>query len=344
MTNAWTPSRRAMVRAGVGAAAAVALPSALRAATPVPHPRPDIDWVTLEPGEFLWEPDLSPEGPVTIIVSLDEQLVHVYRNGIKIAVSTCSTGKPGHRTPTGVFVVLQKDRDHHSSTYNNAPMPNMQRLTWDGIALHAGRLPGYPASHGCVRLPLKFSELLFSITHLGIAVIIADEKSEPNNVVHPGPVLPAAAEEQATAAIVAAAAKAHHPVDASLTSSDVFSIVVSGGSRKLEILKDGAEVFSSSILLKNPGRPLGNHMFKLLEVDPHDRAHTWFAHKIAWDTNDTVEPHDVLSRITVEDWAPFVETLADFRPGTIIVVTDEPLGDVARSGPGFVIIDGLSEV
>jgi hypothetical protein len=105
----------------------------------------------LEPGEFTWHPERQQTGPVAVVVSLPEQRVHVYRNGIRIAVSTCSTGKPGHETPTGVFVVLQKDKNHRSSTYNNAPMPNMNRLTWSGIALHAGKLPGYPASHGCVR-------------------------------------------------------------------------------------------------------------------------------------------------------------------------------------------------
>ena len=127
----------------------------------------------LKPGEFTWHPDRQPSGPVAVVVSLPEQLVHVYRNGIRIAVSTCSTGKPGHSTPTGVFVVLQKDKNHHSSTYNNAPMPNMNRLTWSGIALHAGNLPGYPASHGCVRLPLGFSAKLFEVTHLGTPVIIS---------------------------------------------------------------------------------------------------------------------------------------------------------------------------
>ena len=84
-----------------------------------------------------------------------------------------SSGKPGHETPTGVFVILQKDKHHHSSTYNNAPMPNTERLTWGGIALHAGGLPGYPSSHGCVHLPLDFSAKLFEITHLATPVIIA---------------------------------------------------------------------------------------------------------------------------------------------------------------------------
>ncbi|MEY3082745.1 MAG: hypothetical protein RJA94_2730 [Pseudomonadota bacterium] len=109
----------------------------------------------LKNGEFNWFPERSPGGPVIIIVSIPDQLVHVYRNGIRIAASTCSTGKPGHRTPTGVFQILQKDKHHRSSTYSNAPMPNMNRLTWSGIALHAGNLPGYPASHGCVRLPMQ---------------------------------------------------------------------------------------------------------------------------------------------------------------------------------------------
>ena len=76
---------------------------------------------------------------------------------MRIAASTCSTGRPGHSTPTGAFVVLQKDVHHHSSPYDDAPMPYMDRVTWSGVALHAGHLPGYPASHGCVRLPKKFS-------------------------------------------------------------------------------------------------------------------------------------------------------------------------------------------
>ena len=124
-----------------------------------------------------------------IIVSLPDQLVHVYRNGVRIAASTCSTGKLGHRTPTGVFKILQKDKNHRSSTYDNAPMPNMNRLTWSGIALHAGQLPGYPASHGCVRLPKEFSALLFGITKVGMTVVIADNSSQPEEVAHPGMVL-----------------------------------------------------------------------------------------------------------------------------------------------------------
>jgi lipoprotein-anchoring transpeptidase ErfK/SrfK len=141
--------------------------------------------VALQPGEYLWTPEMSPAGPVVIVVSLPEQRAHVYRNGIRIGVSTISSGMEGHETPTGVFPILQKREIHHSNLYNGAPMPYMQRLTWDGIALHAGRIPGYPASHGCVRLPKAFAKILFAQTEHGGTVVIADESSHSPSVVWP---------------------------------------------------------------------------------------------------------------------------------------------------------------
>ena len=112
----------------------------------------------LQPGEWVWAPEIAPSGPVLIYVNLSDQRATVYRNGVRIGVSTISSGKPGHETPTGVFTILQKDARHHSTTYNNAPMFYMERLTWDGVALHAGGLPGFPESHGCVHLPLQFAD------------------------------------------------------------------------------------------------------------------------------------------------------------------------------------------
>src|ERR1700704_177309 len=112
---------------------------------------------TLKPGDYIWHPEVSPAGPVVVLVSLPDQVMFVYRNGVRIGRSTVSTGKQGKRTPTGVFTVLQKKVTHESSIYKGAKMPNMQRLTWSGIAMHAGQLPGYPASHGCVRLPEEFA-------------------------------------------------------------------------------------------------------------------------------------------------------------------------------------------
>jgi hypothetical protein len=140
----------------------------------------------LEPGDYLWHPEVSPAGPVVVLVSLPDQVMYVYRNGVRIGRSTVSTGTAGHRTPTGVFTVLQKKVDHESSIYKGAKMPNMQRLTWTGIAMHAGQLPGYPASHGCVRLPEDFAAKLYAVTKLGTTVIIADNKSSPVNTTKPG--------------------------------------------------------------------------------------------------------------------------------------------------------------
>jgi len=128
----------------------------------------------LDPGAYVWQPEMATAGPVEVVVSIPLQLAYVYRGGTLIGVSTVSTGRPGHATPTGRFEILQKRREHYSNLYNNAPMPFMQRLTWDGIALHAGQIPGRPASHGCVRLPLEFSRLLFGVTQIGATVHIVD--------------------------------------------------------------------------------------------------------------------------------------------------------------------------
>lgn len=128
----------------------------------------------LAPGGWVWAAQVAPAGPILIYVDLSRQLATVYRNGVRIGVSTVSSGMPGHETPTGVFTILQKDAKHRSNVYHNAPMPYQQRLTWDGVALHAGGLPGYPESHGCVHLPYGFSRELFGFTTLGATVVISD--------------------------------------------------------------------------------------------------------------------------------------------------------------------------
>src|SRR6187200_3084584 len=121
----------------------------------------------LKPGEYWWHPEISPQGPLMVLISVPEQEMHVYRNGIMIGRSTVSAGSKGHATPGGVFSILEKKSNQRSKKYDNAPMPYMQRLTLSGIAMHSGTLPGYAASHGCVRLPYDFSQLLFSITSSG---------------------------------------------------------------------------------------------------------------------------------------------------------------------------------
>ncbi|WP_273217584.1 L,D-transpeptidase [Hyphomicrobium zavarzinii] len=118
-------------------------------------------------------------GPLVISVSLARQRLAVYDSTGRIAESPISSGRVGYSTPTGVFTVLEKNRVHHSNLYSGAPMPNMQRLTWSGVALHAGVLPGYPASHGCIRLPHGFSKKLFGMTKLGTRVIVTRDPVSP---------------------------------------------------------------------------------------------------------------------------------------------------------------------
>lgn len=135
---------------------------------------------SLRPGEFAWQPGRAPSGSVEIVVSIPLQRAYVYRAGTLIGVTTVSTGRRGHPTPTGTFAITQKRRQHFSNLYANAPMPFMQRLTNDGIALHAGQIPGHPASHGCVRLPLAFARTLFEATALGTSVHITDRSPAPS--------------------------------------------------------------------------------------------------------------------------------------------------------------------
>jgi hypothetical protein len=127
----------------------------------------------------------KPQGPLIIAVSLSKQQVKVYDANGFYAQSPVSSGMPGHTTPMGVFSVIQKHKLHHSNIYSNAPMPYMQRITWSGVALHAGVLPGYPASHGCIRMPTGFAIKMWNWTRMGARVIVAPGELSPASFSHP---------------------------------------------------------------------------------------------------------------------------------------------------------------
>jgi lipoprotein-anchoring transpeptidase ErfK/SrfK len=134
---------------------------------------------SLKPGQFVWEKRDVYEGPMKIVAVLDIQRLYVFQNDKLIGFTTISTGKKGKETPSGIFNILQKNIDHKSNLYSNAPMPYMQRLTWDGIAMHGGHLPGYPASHGCIRLPPIFAKALFGVTELDQEVVVLKDIFTP---------------------------------------------------------------------------------------------------------------------------------------------------------------------
>jgi len=294
----------------------------------------------LKPGDFIWRPQLSPNGPVVVVVSLPLQLVHVYRNGIVIAVSTCSTGKSGHSTPTGVFTILQKRKEHYSSTYNNAPMPNMQRLTWKGFALHAGQLPGYPASHGCIRLPMEFSQLLFSITGLGTSVIIADHTSTHKSAVQPAPILPSDVSGAAKDA-TAAAASAKQKTDRA-PAEGFASILVSGQDRKAYLIVDGFVKMDTPISIHDEATPLGTHLYSLVGPSPDGHFFKWNSFDIDGDPQNstTVDlwTDPVLARVDYLD-GPGVRAVArTLRPGTTMVITDTAASPDTMTAPDFAVI------
>ena len=296
----------------------------------------------LKPGEYVWEPELSPEGPVVILVSLPEQMAHVYRNGIEIGVTTVSTGRKGHLTPTGVFVILQKDKHHHSSIYNNASMPNTERLTWGGICLHAGGLPGYPSSHGCVHLPLEFSAKLFEVTHLSTPVIIADETSAPADVVHPGIILSGDADQMISQKLAQERSKKHKAVPPAAGDHPnrvpIASVVVSGADRKSYLLKDGEVINQKTITIANADQPLGTHVMVLKTLE--GKHPTWSAVSIRHgDSTAAVGSTDSATLDRIKFDPAFVEQgLGSMHPGMLLMITDLAADPETRSDRDFVIV------
>ena len=127
----------------------------------------------LAPSDWVWN-DYAGTGPLNVVVSLADQRAYVYRGDTIVAVSSVSTGRDGKETPTGTFPILQKEKAHKSNLYHSASMPYMERLTWDGVAIHAGATPGFPTSHGCVHVPTGFAKKLFSETRVGTVVNVTD--------------------------------------------------------------------------------------------------------------------------------------------------------------------------
>ena len=158
---------------------------AIEKGTPQPPETAD-----LKPNQYIWNPDAAPSGPVGIIVDLTNQMIYVYRNGKQIGRSAVSTGIKSHPTAPGSYTILTKNVKYHSEKYHEASMPFMERLTWDGMAIHGGNNPGKPSSHGCVHVPLDFAEKLYGITQKGDTVLISDLKEAPGDTVNPGLVPP----------------------------------------------------------------------------------------------------------------------------------------------------------
>jgi L,D-transpeptidase catalytic domain len=279
----------------------------------------------LKPGEYWWKPGLSPRGPVVVLASLPQQTMHVYRNGILIGRSSISSGTKGNSTPPGVFNILEKKETHYSKKYNNAPMPNMQRLTWTGIAMHSGQLPGYPASHGCIRLPYDFSALLFDATSKGGTVVIGDGKTpQPHLASNPGLML---APKDLTPAMLRPLAANEYDWRPERSPGGPITIVISSADKALYVYRNGNPIGRGALEVK--GRRLGEHVFTLLEgttgkpsqLAPGRDASRWM--RVDGEgSSATAEKLAARLRFSPE----FAHKVADaIAPGTTVIVTDAPV-------------------
>jgi len=284
----------------------------------------------LKPGEYWWNPKVSPQGPVVVLVSVPQQVMHVYRNGILIGRSTVSTGAKGHATPGGVFSILEKKQTHYSKKYDNAPMPNMQRLTWTGIAMHSGNLPGYPASHGCVRLPYDFSQLLFAATAKGGTVVVGDDKTPtPHLASNPGLML---APKDFSAEMLRPLARDDYDWHPERSTGGPMTMVLSGADRALYVYRNGNPIGRAAVEVRGS---LGNHVFTLLEgstgkasrLAPGRQAGRWMR---VTSEGRAVDADELAGRIhfNPEFATKVYETIA---PGTTVIVTDQPVVRKGRS-------------
>jgi L,D-transpeptidase catalytic domain len=300
----------------------------------------------LKKGQFLWMAEAVTTGPVVMVVSITEQRAYVYRNGILIGATTVSTGRPGHLTPTGVFTVLQKQKEHRSTIYDGAPMPYMERLTWGGVALHAGGLPGYPESHGCIHLPSEFARRLFEISPNGMTVVIGTDATEPQQVAHPGYLAPVKFVGGEPLAQDPLAPKEDDRWQPELSPSGPVSIVLSQGSQRVVVYRNGIEIGRARLLVGGDA-PLVNHALVLTEgpssvpnpYDPDPSKYRWLRVGVPGHMGEQGSQVDPAAVARIKMPADFVARLNGIlTPGATLFVTRESLYP-ETTGPVIQVVD-----
>jgi lipoprotein-anchoring transpeptidase ErfK/SrfK len=319
-----------------------------------------------------------PQGPLHIIVSTAKQRVTVYANGTLVGRAPVSTGMPDHPTPTGIFTVISKSRWHVSNIYSGAPMPYMQRITWSGIALHAGKLPGYPASHGCIRLPEHFATRLWALSKIGARVIIARDEVAPVAIAHPRLPVPKKPENKPAAALVAAAPAAAGKIElvASVESANKVGegineisavkpaspenivqvippqrqgpvqVFVSRKQGKVFVRQDFKPIFEAPVTIAEPDRPLGTHVFTAMQMQEDGAAMQWTAVTIpsgyarARDTAvKAAAPTAAAALDRIEMPQEAIDRIAGLLAvGSALIVSDNALSDETGLETDFIVL------
>lgn len=289
----------------------------------------------LKSGEWVWAPEIAPTGPVMIYVDLSRQIATIYRNGVRIGVTTISSGKDGYETPTGVFTILQKDVDHHSNLYDDASMPFMQRLTWSGVALHAGSLPGYPASHGCIRLPYALAQKLFTVTSLGITVIVNDTDAVPMRISGGDLLLPLDAVGTAGTdeALLPSADYDWHP---ERSPAGPVTVIISQADSQIIVMRSGIEIGRARITM--PARDFESHVLTLTLSKSGKRQ--WIFAGLPGREDEAGKPLDSAIANEVQIPKLFSEALrAILKTGDTVFVTPS-VSNIETTGEKLTIIEG----
>jgi hypothetical protein len=324
----------------------------------------------LKPGEYVWDPRASAKGPLVIIVNLGTQKLDVYRDGVSVGRSTISSGKASTPTPAGLSSILRKYVVHHSTAYHEASMPYSERLTWKGLAIHGGGLPGYPESHGCIHVPLNFARKLYSVTKTGETVLVTKTQAVPATDADPGLLLagdsgqaapdsasnpgasPAANPGQPAPGPTpdAGASPAANPGEAApppgpppfawnpqAAPPGTVSIIFSSADRKVYVSRQGIEIGCAPISGPAAGTPYGNYAYSALTGTNPDGTHRWLALG-----SDNGGPAPNISQLAKglsvpPGFAAQVRPL--ITPGATLVVTDHPVKSTTKDGVTRVTVD-----
>jgi len=319
----------------------------------------------------------TPKGPLQVVVSIGGQRVTLYDNGVRVAQGPVATGMPGYATPMGVFSVIQKDRYHRSNLYSNAPMPYMQRITWSGVALHEGPLPGHPASHGCIRLSHDFASRLWLITKLGVRVIVARNDVVPVDFAHPHLFVPkpkpleaqVAGSEAKPAEIIKSIQFVAATTNRSATSPEMVvptkrtghvAVFVSRKDKKIFVRQGFAPLFDMPVTIDDPDLPLGTHVFTAMEVTNNGTGMRWNVMTMPGEqpriaepsgrkktgkqaipapveVKATTTPQQALDRIHISQEA--IDRIGELLiPGSSLVVSDQGLGPETGRGTDFIVV------
>ena len=285
----------------------------------------------LRTGQFVWEPSQPEDGPVSIIVSLRHRLVHVYKAGVLIGISTCQVGHRGRRAPTGVFVIGRQPA-----------LTEGGQLSWSGMALHAENVRAFPAGRGCIRMPAPFARLLDQIVHPGALVILAGQRTEPMDVVYSGGLFPMLPVHEASGVVRTVAARPMPTPLAGNPDAGHVAVVISRASRSAVLLRDGVPEHVARVNFMQPNSRIGTHVYSLTGTTTAGDGLVWLAfgigrsrreaHLVSWHGDE------LLDQISFEDRASALAFTRAMYPGATLIVTDEPSSRSKRQSPDDLIL------